>query len=72
MAWNKDEDTALVEFTALFRDQQSNTVTEWPGMKSNHAYWRMAAEHISNASARPKRVGVYLNKVLNTALMVRA
>ena len=36
--WSTEEDTALVQFVALHKDQQATEV-EWPAMKALHEYW---------------------------------
>lgn len=53
--WTVDEDTALVQFVSLYKDEQP-TDSVWPAMKSYHQYWSKAAkfiqESVGSASAR--------------------
>lgn len=61
--WSTQEDTALVQFVALHKDQQASEA-EWPAMKSTHAYWSDAAKYIKQTAGsgylREGKLNIYM------------
>lgn len=61
--WSTQEDTALVQFVALHKDQQASEA-EWPAMKSTHAYWSDAAKYIKQTAGsgylREGKLNIYI------------
>ena len=47
--WSTEEDTALVQFLALHKDQQATEV-EWTAMKALHKYWYNAVQYVKQTA----------------------
>lgn len=54
LVWRPEEDVALVQFVALYKDTQP-TDKEWPAMKAYHPYWTNAAQFIQTTAKTPYR-----------------
>ena len=68
-AWSAEEDTALVQFIALHKDQQS-TDAEWPAMKAPNIYWSDAAKYINQtAGTKHLREGTFFLQTTIILLM---
>ena len=61
--WSVEEDSALVQFVALHKDQQPSDV-EWPAMKQEHAYWSDASKYLKEtAGTEHLREGIFCKSI---------
>ena len=56
--WSQAEDSALVEFVALHRDEQPNS-DKWPAMRESNPYWEKAASYVAGRAKCIERTGKF-------------